>query len=163
MTTSRGKYIIVAIIMLVIAAINLASVFSVIEAPNAPPVPADEAPNVEAPVEAELIRGVGGLTSPAGLGVLFTTLGLGVTAVGLLTRRPWEMGAMFFLGADIFFKLLNVISQLTILAFSNLNIILGIALMLIESALILTLFYLWRDRQQESPAPARREVERANF
>ncbi len=134
----------VAVVMLILAVVNFISVFAVVEAPDTPPVPAAEADEVEPEAETELIRGVGGLTSPAGLGVLFTSIGLAGMGVGLLMNRRWEVGAMFFLGADIFFKILNIISQLTILDFTNPNILLAIGLMIVEGILIVLLFYAWQ-------------------
>lgn len=134
----------VAVVMLILAVVNLVSVFAVVEAPDTPPVPAAEAEEVESPAETELIRGVGGLTTPAGLGVLFTSIGLAGMAIGLLMNRRWEVGAMFFLGADIFFKILNIISQLTILEFTDPNILLAIGLIVVESILIVLLFNAWQ-------------------
>ncbi len=142
--SSKTTRNVVAVVILIIVVINFVSVFAVIEAPDVPPIPADEAGQTQPEAEAELIRGVGGLTTPAGLGVLFTTLGLAGMGVGLLLNRRWEVGAMFFLGADIFFKILNIISQFTILEFADPNILLALGLIIVESVLIVVLFFVWQ-------------------
>ncbi len=131
----------VAIVMILIALLNLAAQFAVyVPGDETAVTPYDETRNeaVE-PARDALIEDVGGLTSTTGLAVTVISMIFFVVAGGLLLGKPWGLPAQLALGTDITFKALNIISQLTI-GDTLLDVLPAIFLIVIESALIYVLF-----------------------
>lgn len=60
----------------------------------------------------DMIRAIGALNTPVGLGVMIVSAVFIMLGFGLWNERPWEVAAMFFLGADITLKLVNIIALL---------------------------------------------------
>lgn len=149
---SRNPFtLFIAAAIIVLSLINIAGLVATFN------TPLDQADNVEDPllspdeagddVRDELVEDVGGLTSPTGLATLVSTIFLIGLTIGLAFGRPWELGAMFFLGADASFKLLNLISQLTT-GKSLGDTLPSILLIGLDIALILGVFGHWRSNRQ---------------
>lgn len=148
MQSSQSKRVLAAAVIVIVILINIFSVLAVIPGANIPPLDAPAADEVDSPVQAELVD-TAGLTTPGGLGVFLSSLFLAVISYGLFRNRPWEAMAMLFLGADIFFKVLNIISHFATLGFNHPNILLSIVMIVVESALIVMLFFNWQRTQPD--------------
>lgn len=139
------------IVLSLINAAGLAATFN---------TPLSQSDNVEDPLLApdesgddvrdELVEDVGGLTSPTGLATLVSTIFLIILSIGLAFSRPWELGLMFFLGADASFKLVNLVSQLTT-GKSLGDTLPSMFLIGLDLALILAVFWHWRSNRQITP------------
>jgi len=94
----------------------------------------------------EMIRPIGSLATPTGLGIAVVTMVLLALAFGLLNARNWEVGAMFFLGADITLKLVNVISVIAT-GDALVNTLLTLGIVAVEAGLILALYRRYAARR----------------
>ena len=106
MLSYRKVSMMVSTILLSIVFMN---VFAALVTPSIASVNAGDS-NI--PAGYELIRTVGGLDTPIGLSVIVASTMLLVIALAIWQSRPWEIAAMFFLGADITLKLVNITALL---------------------------------------------------
>ncbi|NJL56984.1 hypothetical protein HC928_18905 [bacterium] len=135
---------------LVIGLVTLSIVFMNLFAAIAVPgiVSADEGTGQQAEIfGAEMLRTIGAFDTPVGLGVMVVSAVLLTMAFGLLNNRSWEVAAMFFLGADITLKLVNIAAMLaTGGAFADTLLAFGI--IAVEAGLIGVLFRRYVDNRR---------------
>jgi hypothetical protein len=141
---------IAAVIMIFLAMLNFAASFAIF-APGGPqPVLPPEAEAELSPAQGSLIQDVGGTTSPTGIAVFVISLIFVLVAVGLLSGRGWRLGAMMALGADITFKIINIVVQLLV-GNPTFGTLPAIAIVIVE---IILIGMLWSDRRTYYHDPA---------
>jgi hypothetical protein len=150
----RTLTMIAAVMLVSLAALNLYSALLPINPGSSeltqPADQVEEGVEASTALEDEMIEDIGGLTSNTGIAVIAISLIMFVIAVGLFTGRNWQLGAMMALGADITFKLLNIIAQLVI-GEPITDYLLAIVVILIECVAIGLLFRDWRRNQVNAP------------
>jgi hypothetical protein len=107
----------VGAVMIILALVNFAAQFAVIPTRGDEPVtPYDDMSSDTAatPLQETLIGNIGGLTSPTGIAVVVISMVFLAVAFGLIAGKPWGVAAQLALGSDITFKVINIISQLSI-------------------------------------------------
>jgi uncharacterized membrane protein len=155
MNRNHRTFTIIAAFMLVsLAALNLYSALLPINPGSSeltqPAEQVEDGVEANTVLEDEMIEDVGGLTSNTGIAVIVISLIMFVIAVGLFTGRNWQLGGMMALGADISFKLLNIIAQLVI-GDPITDFWLPILVILVECIAIGLLFRDWRRNQANAP------------
>jgi uncharacterized membrane protein len=150
----RTMTMIAAVLLVVLAALNLISALTAVNPGSSeltqPAEQVDEGVANDAALEDELVEDIGGLTSNTGIAVIVISLLMIVIAVGLFTGRGWQLGGMLALGADISFKLLNIIAQLAI-GDPITDYWLPIAFILVEAVAIGLLFRDWNRNRAYAP------------
>lgn len=150
----RSTTMIAAFIMVLLVGLNLASALLPINPGSGeltqPVEQIDEGVPAANELEEDLIEGVGGLTTNTGIAVITVSLIMFMIAIGLFTGRGWQMGAMLALGADISFKLVNIIAQLAIGEGLG-DVWLSVVVIVVEAAAIGLLFRDWSRNRDYAP------------
>jgi hypothetical protein len=105
---------ILAIVLIIIALVNLAGSLSIFQPTGVNPVPLESADETLPQVNAELAEDAGGLNSVTGLAVAVVSAVMLIAGVGLLLGRVWYMMALITLGLDMILKATNIIVQIII-------------------------------------------------
>jgi hypothetical protein len=132
-------------VMIVLALVNFAAQFAIFPTRGDEVVP----PNAEnsqdftestaAPIQDNIIQNIGGLTSPTGISVIVISMIFLAVASGLLRGKPWGVAAQLALGADITFKLINIVSMLAV-GSTLIEMFPAVIIIIIEAAVIFLLF-----------------------
>lgn len=135
MVSRRKAMIVVSLVLFSLVFINL---FAALATP--PAVSAADGESAISPLfGAEMIRTIGGLNTPVGLGVMVVSAVFIMLGFGLWNERPWEVAAMFFLGADITLKIVNITAMLAT-GGAPADSLLALGVILVEMGLIGVLY-----------------------
>jgi len=100
------------------------------------------------PLFGEMLWEVAGVSSPGGLGALAASFFMALTVYGLLRGSPWEMAAMFFVGAELTFKVVNMIGNI-LQGDPITHSLIAFIMLVVETVIIFLLFFAYRDRTRE--------------